>query len=131
MYQTYLKSFSGNLDIAADSDVDLIEKEGFRFFSVKSVHVKFSIGGLKLHMGNLFDGHKLLGINKHDVSLLTNNQKQTMFTEASTNAYLNANWRPVADSLNPILSKTIEDIMIGILQQVFDNIPADFFVGDL
>lgn len=54
-----------------------------------------------------------------------------IFTEDSTNAYLNANWRPVADSLNPILSKTIEDIMGDILKRVFDNLPANFFLGDL
>lgn len=54
-----------------------------------------------------------------------------LFSEDPTNAYLNANWRPVADSLNPILSKTIEDIMIDILRKVFDNIPANFFLGDL
>lgn len=50
-----------NLDIIADSDVDLIEKEGFHIFNVTGVHVKFSIGGLKLNMGNLFDGHRILG----------------------------------------------------------------------
>lgn len=53
--------FIENLDIIADSDVDLIQKEGFNFFNVTGVHVKFSIGGLKLNMGNLFDGHRLLG----------------------------------------------------------------------
>lgn len=56
--------FAENLDITADSDVDLIEKEGFHFFNVTGVHVKFTIGGLKLNMGNLFDGHRLLGRKK-------------------------------------------------------------------
>lgn len=50
-----------NLDIYAKSDVNLIEHDGFHFFNVRAVHVKFSIGGLKLHMGNLFDGIKALG----------------------------------------------------------------------
>ncbi|XP_018332047.1 protein takeout [Agrilus planipennis] len=102
---------ASDLDIFVKSDVDLIKKEDFHFFDVKSCHVKFSIGGLRLYMGNLFDGIKAL--------------------ERSTNEYLNANWRPVAESLNPILSKTIEDIMLEILKKVFDNIPADFFIGDL
>lgn len=53
------------------------------------------------------------------------------FLEDSTNAYLNANWRPVAESLNPILAKTIEDIMLDILRKVFDNIPGNFFLGDI
>ncbi|KAF7282905.1 protein takeout-like [Rhynchophorus ferrugineus] len=100
-----------DLNINVKSDVIMEERDGFNFFGVKKVHVKFSIGGLKLHMGNLFDGIKAL--------------------EDSTNAYLNANWKPVAESLNPILSKTIEDIMIDILQKVFDNIPANFFLGDI
>ncbi|XP_048517648.1 uncharacterized protein LOC109534591 isoform X2 [Dendroctonus ponderosae] len=100
-----------DLDIDVKSDVKLENRDGFYFFKVTNVHVKFSIGGLKLHMGNLFDGIKAL--------------------EDSTNAYLNANWRPVAESLNPILSKTIEDIMLEILQKVFDNIPASFFLGDI
>ncbi|CAG9856377.1 unnamed protein product [Phyllotreta striolata] len=100
-----------NLEINVKSDVVMQKHDGFQFFHVTKVHVKFSIGGLKLHMSNLFDGIKAL--------------------EDSTNAYLNANWRPVAESLNPILSKTIEDIMLDILQKVFDNIPANFFLGDL
>ncbi|RZC38061.1 takeout [Asbolus verrucosus] len=100
-----------NIDIVAKSDVTLEKRDGFHFYNVTAIHVKFSIGGLKLHMGNLFDGIKAL--------------------EESTNAYLNANWKPVAESLNPILSKTIEDIMIGILKRVFDNIPADFFIADI
>nr|CAI5821749.1 unnamed protein product [Callosobruchus analis] len=100
-----------NLEINVKSDVIMEKHDGFHFFNVTKVHVKFSIGGLKLHMGNLFDGIKAL--------------------EESTNAYLNANWRPVAESLNPILTKTIEDIMLDILRRVFDNVPADFFLGDL
>lgn len=59
------------------------------------------------------------------------NIRFTLFLEESTNNYLNANWKPVSDSLNPILTKTIEDIMINILQKVFDNIPAEFFIADL
>ncbi|XP_066150498.1 circadian clock-controlled protein daywake-like [Euwallacea fornicatus] len=100
-----------DLDIAVKSEVKMEKRSGFHFFKVNRVHVQFSIGGLKLYLGNLFDGIKPL--------------------EDSTNAYLNSNWRPVAESINPILSKTIEDIMLDILQKVFDNIPADFFLGDI
>ncbi|KAG5881282.1 hypothetical protein JTB14_028661 [Gonioctena quinquepunctata] len=100
-----------NLEINVKSDVIMEKHDGFRFFNVTKVHVKFSIEGLKLYMGNLFDGIKAL--------------------EDSTNAYLNANWKPVAESLNPILTKTIEDIMLDILRTVFDNIPADFYLSDI
>ena len=58
--------FSENLDIVAKSDVTLEKREGFHFYNVTAIHVKFSIGGLKLHMYNLFDGIKALG--KFDTS---------------------------------------------------------------
>lgn len=99
-----------DLDILVKSDVDLYKKDNFNFYNVTDVHVKFKIGGLKLYMGNLFDGIKAL--------------------EDTTNAYLNANWKIVAESLNPLLTRTIEDIMLDILKKVFDNVPADYFVPD-
>lgn len=43
------------------SDVKLYEKDGLLFFNVTKVHVKYNIGGLKLHMSNLFDGISSLG----------------------------------------------------------------------
>ncbi|KAI4458915.1 hypothetical protein MML48_6g00006193 [Holotrichia oblita] len=100
-----------NLDITVRNIVNLEEQDGFHFFRIVGIKVKFTIGGLSLYMSNLFDGIKAL--------------------EESTNRYLNENWQVLADSLNPILSKTIENIMFDILRKVFDNIPADFFISDL
>lgn len=100
-----------NMTIDIVSDVKLYEKDGLPFFNVTQVHVKYNIGGLKLHMSNLFDGISSL--------------------EDSTNAYLNTNWRPVSESLRPILSKTIEDILLGFIQQIFHNLPANFMIGDI
>ncbi|XP_023954809.2 uncharacterized protein LOC112058318 [Bicyclus anynana] len=100
-----------NMTIDIVSSVKLYEKSGLPFFNVTQCHVKYNIGGLKLHMSNLFDGISSL--------------------EESTNAYLNANWRPVSESLRPILSKTIEDILLGFMQQIFHNLPANFMIGDL
>ncbi|XP_028157583.1 circadian clock-controlled protein-like [Ostrinia furnacalis] len=100
-----------NMTIDIVSDVKLYEKEDFLFFNVTGAHVKYNIGGLKLRMNNLFDGIDSL--------------------EDSTNAYLNANWRPVSESLRPILSKTIEDILLNFLQRLFHNLPAKFMIGDV
>lgn len=58
---TTIKIFTENIDIVAKSDVILEKRDGFHFYNVTAIHVKFSIGGLKLHMGNLFDGIKALG----------------------------------------------------------------------
>lgn len=45
------------------SDVKLYNKDEFIFFNVTAAHVKYSIGGLKLRMNNLFDGINSLGKN--------------------------------------------------------------------
>jgi hypothetical protein len=37
----------------------------------------------------------------------------------------------VSDALKPIISKTIEDILTGIMQKLFHQIPGDYFVADL
>lgn len=52
---------TANMTIDIVSDVKLYEKDGFTFFNVTAAHVKYSIGGLKLRMNNLFDGIKSLG----------------------------------------------------------------------
>lgn len=43
------------------SNVKLYNKDGFVFFNVTAAHVKYTIGGLKLRMNNLFDGISSLG----------------------------------------------------------------------
>ncbi|XP_026732537.1 circadian clock-controlled protein-like isoform X1 [Trichoplusia ni] len=100
-----------NMTIDIVSDVKVYTKDDYVFFNVTGAHVKYAIGGLKLRMNNLFDGIESL--------------------EESTNAYLNANWRPVSESLRPILSKTIEDILLGFMQRLFNNLPGDFMIGDI
>ncbi|CAB3223218.1 unnamed protein product [Arctia plantaginis] len=100
-----------NMTIDIISDVKLYNKDEFTFFNVTAAHVKYAIGGLKLRMNNLFDGIDAL--------------------EESTNTYLNANWRPVSESLRSVLSKTIEDILLGFMQKLFHNLPGDFMIGDI
>ncbi|XP_053612600.1 circadian clock-controlled protein daywake-like [Plodia interpunctella] len=100
-----------NMTIDIISDVKPYEKDDFIFFNITGAHVKYSIGGLTLRMNNLFDGIDAL--------------------EDSTNAYLNANWRPVSESLRPILSKTIEDILLGFMQHLFNHLPGNFMIGDI
>lgn len=100
-----------NMTIDIVSDVKTYDKDGFVFFNVTAAHVKYNIGGMSLRMNNLFDGIKSL--------------------EDSTNSYLNANWRPVSESLRPILTKTIEDILLEFMQQLFHNLPGNFMIGDV
>lgn len=54
-----------------------------------------------------------------------------LIIEESTNQYLNENWKPVSESLKPILSKSIEDQFFETLNKIFDYIPADYFISDI
>lgn len=57
--------------------------------------------------------------------------KLILFSEDSTNTYLNENWRPVSEALKPIIEKTIEDILLVILNKIFHFIPADYLISDI
>lgn len=122
----------------------LYEKSGHVFYNVTSTKVDYTLSGLRLRLDNLFEGVKVLGKYKHlnnyfFVKLLTVNDNRIYFcfflssieTEDSTNQYLNENWRPVSDALKPILAKTIEDILLVILNKVFHFIPADYLISDI
>uniref|UniRef100_A0A182IM11 Uncharacterized protein n=1 Tax=Anopheles atroparvus TaxID=41427 RepID=A0A182IM11_ANOAO len=99
------------MDIIMRTTTTLYQKNGHVFYNVTATKVDYTISGLRLHMGNLFEGVKVL--------------------EDSTNQYLNDNWRPVSEALKPIIAKTIEDILLAIMQNIFNQIPADYFVQDL
>lgn len=100
-----------DMDIIMKTTTSLYERDNHVFYNVTGTKVDFTISGLKLHMGNLFEGVKVL--------------------EDSTNQYLNDNWRPVSEALKPIIAKTIEDILLAIMQSIFNQLPAEYFVADL
>ncbi|KAL7024680.1 hypothetical protein ACKWTF_013161 [Chironomus riparius] len=100
-----------NMDIKFFTKTKLYTKHGQTFYNVTNCKVQFTMEGLKLRMDNLFEGVKVL--------------------EESTNDYLNQNWRPVSEALKPIISKTIEDILLDMMQKIFHQIPGNFFVSDL
>lgn len=89
----------------------LYEKGDFTFYNVTNVRVDFKLDGLKSHFSNLFNGNKAL--------------------EDSTNRFFNENWRMLADALYTVITHTIEDILIDVLQKIFHFIPANFFIIDI
>jgi hypothetical protein len=94
--------------------------------------VKFSLEGLKLHMTNLFGGAQTLGNSINFPILSPNcNHSLSLSPDEDINKYLNDNWKLAAEALKPIISKTIEDIMLFFQQKVFHLIPGDYFVEDL
>ena len=53
--------FTEELDIVANADIVMKEKEGRKFFDVQKVRVSFTIGKLKIQLSNLYNGLKALG----------------------------------------------------------------------
>ncbi|XP_049949396.1 circadian clock-controlled protein daywake-like [Schistocerca serialis cubense] len=100
-----------NMDVRVHQKMSLVEREGRRFFHVDSSKVNFTVGGLKMEFTNLYNGQKAL--------------------EESTNKYLNDNWEVAFDSLKPVLTETIEDLLTSILGRLLDKVPVEYFVGDI
>ncbi|PNF31865.1 hypothetical protein B7P43_G07913 [Cryptotermes secundus] len=100
-----------DLNVMAHVEVSMRVVDDIKFFKPEGVHVNFTIGSLRLRLDNLFNGLKAL--------------------EERTNDYININWRPVVESLKPILSRIVAGFLSGILTNVFENIPAKYFIGDL
>uniref|UniRef100_A0A336MJ95 CSON002346 protein n=1 Tax=Culicoides sonorensis TaxID=179676 RepID=A0A336MJ95_CULSO len=100
-----------NMDIRMHTKTKLYQKDNHIYYNVTHTKVQYTISGLRLRLDNLFEGVKLL--------------------EDSTNQYLNENWRPASEALRPIISKTIEDILLSMMQKIFHRLPAEYFVADL
>lgn len=120
------------MDIRMHTKTKLYQKDNHIYYNVTNVKVQYTISGLKLRLDNLFEGVKLLGefCNNCISDAFFNVYDQTII-EDSTNQYLNENWRPASEALRPIISKTIEDILLSIMQKIFHNLPAEYFVADL
>jgi hypothetical protein len=52
-------------------------------------------------------------------------------TDDGVNLYLNQNWKVASEAMKPIISKTIEDVLLEYMKKMFDELPGDFLVSDL
>lgn len=53
--------FAGNVTTTATCDVDFPLKEGQPVMWFKNIHVDFTVGDMRIHLNNLFNGNKVLG----------------------------------------------------------------------
>lgn len=49
------------MDAEVTHEVRVIQKDGYNFFNLTNLHIKYDIEGLKLRLNNLFNGAKQLG----------------------------------------------------------------------
>ncbi|XP_055384363.1 circadian clock-controlled protein daywake-like [Condylostylus longicornis] len=100
-----------NFNAVLYTKTKLYEKVGFTFFNVTDTKIDYNLNGFQSYFTNLFGGNKDL--------------------EESTNLFFNENWMMVAEALRPILTQTIQDVLLDTLQKIFHYIPAKFFVYDI
>ena len=70
--------------------------------------VAFYVGGMRIHLDNLFQGNKVLG--------------------ASLNMFLNQNANEVIAELRPDLEQGIAEIFVGLWNEVFNKIPIKMWL---
>lgn len=90
----------------------LYEKGGFTFYNVTTVRVDLDLTGVKTGFENIFNG----------------NSKEV---EQSTNEFFNENWRDFFEALRPLITETVERILLKLLRVTFHFIPANFLVEDI
>lgn len=101
-----------NMDILTHTKTRLYEKGGFTFYNVTQVKVDLDMSGVKSNFENIFNG----------------NSKEV---EKSTNEFFNKNWREFFEALRPLVSETVERVMLDLMKKTFDLYPANFFVEDI
>lgn len=49
------------MDAEVTHEINIVQKDGYNFFNLKRVSVRYEIEGLKMKLNNLFNGAKQLG----------------------------------------------------------------------
>lgn len=75
---------------------------------IEDMKVTFLVGGMRIHLSNLFNGNKVLG--------------------SSLNMFLNQNANEVISELRPDLEKGLADIFTGLWNNVFSKMPIKLWL---
>ncbi|XP_067614030.1 protein takeout [Eurosta solidaginis] len=75
------------------------------YAKVKDVNIKYTLGDVKVHLSNLFNGDKALGDRM--------------------NAFLNENWNSLSNELSPLMEDAIANIVRSSAVKLFDTYSID------
>ncbi|XP_062123280.1 uncharacterized protein LOC133836706 [Drosophila sulfurigaster albostrigata] len=101
-----------NLNVIMLAKTHLYEKGGFTFYNITSIKTKLNMTRIYTNMDNLFNGR----------------DKEI---ERSTNEFFNENWREVYEAFRPLITETVETVLMELLSSVFSLIPANYFIEDI
>lgn len=92
-------------DFTVEFDGKTVEKKNKKYLKVENTKLTFTISKLIFHLGNLYNGDKLLG--------------------DGTNLFLNENWRDVFNEINKSVFDAFSQILENVLNNIFQKIPYD------
>ncbi|KAJ1528363.1 hypothetical protein ONE63_006782 [Megalurothrips usitatus] len=99
-----------NVSTSATCDVEFPEKEGQKVMWFKNIHVDFTVGDMRIHLNNLFNGNKVLG--------------------RTVNQFLNKNANEVIGELHEELGRALGEVFLPILQRAFGQIPTSHWLTE-
>ncbi|XP_058981891.1 uncharacterized protein LOC101897216 [Musca domestica] len=92
--------------------VKIRENGDFKFGQLEKLHLVWEdVGGMHLHLDNIFNGDATL--------------------EDSAHALINENWRSIFEVLRPALTQTVEVIMKDFLGKILSHIPVTYLLDGL
>lgn len=92
---------------------------------VSRMDVDFSVAGMRLHLGNLFNGNKVLGTELRN---FTQFFIYFLFLGQTVNQFLNKNALQVVDELKEDIGKALSHVFVDILNNAFRHLPTDLWL---
>lgn len=84
-------------------------EEGEReIFQIKEMKLDFAVEGMRVHLGNLFHGNKLLGL--------------------TVNNFLNQNSKEVIAEIRGAIGRSLSDVFKRIMNEGFSHLPTDLWL---
>ncbi|XP_068086380.1 circadian clock-controlled protein daywake-like [Anabrus simplex] len=84
--------------------------DGREIMHVVSMDMEFLIRGMQVHLSNLFNGNKVLGL--------------------TVNSFLNRNSQQVVDDLKEPISASLSVVFLRLINQLFHHVPMDLWLTE-
>lgn len=107
LFDNKKKKLLADVDATASMKAERYTKHNQDYLKVKELFIDFNIGGATVHLKDLFNGDRELGI--------------------AMNRFLNENWKSVAAEMRPAL----EDAIGGILKDITDRVFQSYTIQQL
>ncbi|KAK9686881.1 hemolymph juvenile hormone binding protein (JHBP) [Popillia japonica] len=100
----------GGVDTMITTNISFIVREGREVLQIRTMHTKYTMKSIKIHLSNLFNGNKLLG--------------------ATVNRFLNDHGIEIVQELEETIGESLSEIFLDITNNLFWKLPTEFWLPD-